>query len=183
MGGINGGLLVGRPSRQELQDMMRHLDTYAGCGLGAEQDFLTDFWKNKKGIAGLPRRYNCQVHQVALLGPDGMQERGHRAGSSRAIEPVVRMECRSGAIEPEALIQRPSTCRCLVEVAVFFAARGRFRSVRDHRHRHDGRAENRRVVWGSIAFPADRGCRCPRPCCKRRHQRGGSTEMHTAGSS
>ena len=81
LGGINGGLLLLRPSRHEFQEMMRHLDTYSGCGLGAEQDFLTDFWKNKKGIAGLPRRYNKYT-------------RWHCWG---------RMECRSGAIEPGAV--------------------------------------------------------------------------------
>ena len=51
--------------------MLRHLETYAGCGMGAEQDFLTDFWKTRKGIVGLPRRYNCQLH--------------HRPGSTRRL--------------------------------------------------------------------------------------------------
>ena len=74
LGGINGGLLLLRPSRHEFQEMMRHLDTYSGCGPGAEQDFLTDFYTNKKGIAGLPRRYNCQVHHVALLGPQVQED-------------------------------------------------------------------------------------------------------------
>ena len=59
-----------RPSRTEFFEMMAHLRTYSGTGAGAEQDFLTDFWKNKGGIAGLPRKYNCQLHQVALMGPE-----------------------------------------------------------------------------------------------------------------
>jgi len=54
--------------------MLRHLDSYAGAGYGAEQDFLTDFWKTRTGIAGLPRRYNCQLHQVALLGPEARED-------------------------------------------------------------------------------------------------------------
>jgi hypothetical protein len=43
LGGINGGLVLLRPSRQEFKEMLRHLDSYAGAGYGAEQDFLTDF--------------------------------------------------------------------------------------------------------------------------------------------
>ena len=74
MGGINGGLVLLRPSRQEFKEMLRHLDSYAGAGYGAEQDFLTDFWKTRTGIAGLPRRYNCQLHQVALLGPEARED-------------------------------------------------------------------------------------------------------------
>jgi hypothetical protein len=70
LGGINGGLVLLRPSRTEFFEMMAHLGTYYGTGAGAEQDFLTDFWKNKGGIAGLPRKYNCQLHQVALMGPE-----------------------------------------------------------------------------------------------------------------
>ena len=70
LGGINGGLVLLRPSRTEFFEMMAHLRTYSGTGAGAEQDFLTDFWKNKGGIAGLPRKYNCQLHQVALMGPE-----------------------------------------------------------------------------------------------------------------
>jgi len=69
LGGINGGLVLLRPSRHEFKEMTRHLQTYAGTGHGAEQDFLTDFWKNKGGIVGLPRKYNCQLHHGALLGP------------------------------------------------------------------------------------------------------------------
>jgi hypothetical protein len=74
LGGINGGLVLLRPSRQEFKEMLRHLDSYAGAGYGAEQDFLTDFWKTRTGIAGLPRRYNCQFHQVALLGPEARED-------------------------------------------------------------------------------------------------------------
>jgi hypothetical protein len=74
LGGINGGLVLVRPSRQEFKEMLRHLETYAGCGMGAEQDFLTDFWKTRKGIVGLPRRYNCQLHQIALLGPEAPED-------------------------------------------------------------------------------------------------------------
>ena len=50
-----------RPSRHEFQEMMRHLEKYPLTGQGAEQDFLTDFWRNKGGIATLPRQYNCHV--------------------------------------------------------------------------------------------------------------------------
>ena len=63
-----------RPSLSEFTEMMRHLETYRGTGIGAEQDFLTDFWKNKGGIVGLPRKYNCQMHQVALLGPQAPED-------------------------------------------------------------------------------------------------------------
>jgi hypothetical protein len=37
-----------RPSRTEFFEMMAHLRTYSGTGAGAEQDFLTDFWKTKE---------------------------------------------------------------------------------------------------------------------------------------
>ena len=69
VGGINGGLVLMRPNRREFQEMLRHLETYEFTGKGAEQDFLTDFWRDRGGIATLPRKYNCQLHQVALLGP------------------------------------------------------------------------------------------------------------------
>jgi hypothetical protein len=69
VGGINGGLVLMLPNRREFQEMLRHLETYEFTGKGAEQDFLTDFWRDRGGIATLPRKYNCQLHQVALLGP------------------------------------------------------------------------------------------------------------------
>ena len=56
-----------RPNRRE---MLRHLERYEFTGQGAEQDFLTDFWRHRGGIATLPRKYNCQLHQVGLLGPE-----------------------------------------------------------------------------------------------------------------
>jgi len=49
LGGINGGLVLMKPSRQELKEMMRHLQTYSVCGQGAEQDFLTDFLEKQRG--------------------------------------------------------------------------------------------------------------------------------------
>ena len=70
LGGINGGLVLMRPSRREFKEMRRRLETYPMTGQGAEQDFLTDFWRNRGGIATLPRKYNCQLHQVGLLGPE-----------------------------------------------------------------------------------------------------------------
>jgi len=53
-----------RPSRHEFQEMMRHLEKYPLTGQGAQQDFLTDFWRNKGGIATLPRQYNCHVLEL-----------------------------------------------------------------------------------------------------------------------
>jgi hypothetical protein len=64
LGSINGGLVLMRPSRHEFQEMMRHLEKYPLTGQGAEQDFLTDFWRNKGGIATLPRQYNCHVLEL-----------------------------------------------------------------------------------------------------------------------
>ena len=63
-----------KPSRSELDEMMCHLERYSGKGIGAEQDFLTDFWKTKGGINGLPRKFNCQVLQIALHGPDAKED-------------------------------------------------------------------------------------------------------------
>ena len=89
LGGINGGLVLVRPSRQEFKEMLRHLETYAGCGMGAEQDFLTDFWKTRKGIVGLPRRYNCQLHQIGLLGPEAPEDSVYWAMVSHHREEVA----------------------------------------------------------------------------------------------
>jgi hypothetical protein len=51
------------------------LQTYSECWLGTKQNFLTDFWKNNGGIVGWSRRCNCQLHQVALLGPEVQSRR------------------------------------------------------------------------------------------------------------
>ena len=62
-----------RLSRLEFNEMRRHLQTYSGTGAGAEQDFFTEFWKHKGGIAGLQRKHNCQLYQVAFLGSQAQE--------------------------------------------------------------------------------------------------------------
>ena len=92
MGGINGGLVLMRPSREEFEEMLRHLQTYSGCGLGADQDFLTDCWKNKGGLPGLPRA--PAAGRMGAVGPSsrqrGWKRSGHRAGSAEAMQPSSR---------------------------------------------------------------------------------------------
>ena len=71
IGGINGGVVVYKPSTKDFNAMMRKLAEYTVPSQGAEQDFLTDFYRERfaRGITGLPRTYNMQVHQAMLLGP------------------------------------------------------------------------------------------------------------------
>ena len=89
LGGMSGGMVLMRPSRHELREMMRHLETYRGTRIGAEQDFLTDFWKSKGGIVGLPRKCNRQMHQVALLGPQAPEDSVYRQMVSNHSEEVA----------------------------------------------------------------------------------------------
>ena len=69
LGGVNGGVILIRSSHAEFDDMMEHLNRYKLQGQGAEQNILTDVWKDRGGIHTLPRRYNCELHQVALIVP------------------------------------------------------------------------------------------------------------------
>ena len=70
IGGINGGFLTYCPSHSLFQAMMRKLQSYTVPSKGAEQDFLTDFFKDHyhDGITALPRSYNWQVHIAMLTG-------------------------------------------------------------------------------------------------------------------
>ena len=56
----------------------------------ASTDFLTDFWKTRKGIVGLPRRYNCQLHQIALLGPGAPEDSVYWAMASHHTQEGAR---------------------------------------------------------------------------------------------
>ena len=40
------------------------MEKYPMTGQEAEQDFLTDFWRNNGEIATLPRKYNCHVLEL-----------------------------------------------------------------------------------------------------------------------
>ena len=125
LGGINGGLVLMKPSRSKLDEMMCHLERYSGKGIGAEQDFLTDFWKTRGGINGLPRKFNCQVHQIALHGPDAKEDSMYWKMVSNYDQEVanwhfsadpkpVDMVWGSIAFSPSQLWRRPATAvgRC-----------------------------------------------------------------------
>jgi len=68
VGGINGGVVLYRPTRRLYQAMMDKLERYVVPSMGAEQDFLTDFFRDlsPEGITPLPRSYNWQLH-IAML--------------------------------------------------------------------------------------------------------------------
>ena len=76
IGGINGGLLVHRPSKEEYTALLKYLETYIVPSKGAEQDLMTDFWKDRyeRGITPLPRSYNVQIHIIMMLGADQPQD-------------------------------------------------------------------------------------------------------------
>ena len=66
-GGINGGVVVFRPSRMEYHEMVRGLESYAAPdkSLG-EQDYISEYFGLKEQIAPLGSGYNFQVHQFSL---------------------------------------------------------------------------------------------------------------------
>ena len=68
MGGINGGVILMKPSHRDFENMLKYLKEYKPWRQGAEQDFLTDSWRLLGGIHTLPRKCNVQLHQVALIG-------------------------------------------------------------------------------------------------------------------
>ncbi len=70
IGGINGGVVLYRPNGEDYEAMMKQLKSYHIPSRGAEQYFLTDFWKDRhpQGITSLPRPYNMQVHHAMSLG-------------------------------------------------------------------------------------------------------------------
>jgi hypothetical protein len=70
VGGINEGVVLYRPNREDYKAMLKALEAYRIPSLGAEQDFLTDFWKerNSRGITSLPRPYNVQIHMAMMVG-------------------------------------------------------------------------------------------------------------------
>ena len=70
IGGINGGLLVYKPSKKDFKALMKYLEKYRVPSQGAEQDLMTDFWKYyyERGITALPRSYNVQIHIIMMLG-------------------------------------------------------------------------------------------------------------------
>ena len=59
LGGINGGLVLLRPSRTEFFEMMAHLGTYSGTGAGAEQDYR----HQKYEYAGRNMEHNDRAHR------------------------------------------------------------------------------------------------------------------------
>ena len=104
LGGINGGLVLMRPSREEFEEMLRRLQTYSGCGLGADQDFLTDCWKKQRRNTWIAESASSRADgssrtiepaaRMEAVGPSSRQ-----CGGDAAIEPVVRMRY-SRAVEP-----------------------------------------------------------------------------------
>ena len=74
-GGINGGVVVFRPNKQEADDMLRGLQTYIPPdGSGGEQDYISQHLGLQQQIGQMDISMNFQVHQLALTGAHDSDE-------------------------------------------------------------------------------------------------------------
>ena len=82
------------PTTHLFNQMREYLSTYRVPSQGAEQDFLTDFFRNRNqhGITALPRSYNFQLH-VAMYGS---------------------ADCSNSNIQTIMLVQKKNSCTVLM---------------------------------------------------------------------
>ena len=74
-GGINGGVIVFAPNREEYQNMMIALENYeAPDNSGGEQDFISQYFGLQEQIGTLDVALNFQVHQLSLTAAHDNQE-------------------------------------------------------------------------------------------------------------